>query len=206
MALTLRVPALGESIREATLGAWKRAEGDEVAADEPLVEVESEKATLEVPSPGAGVLRKILRQSGETVAVGDVIAEIDQIGDVARPRPRRTPASASASAARRTAGRVRAAPSARKAMAESGLSADDVKGSGRGGRISKQDVDRTLQARAETRAPRAGAGPPRARPSPSRRRRRGPRSTAPASGWCRCRRCGARSRAGWWRRSRPPPS
>ena len=80
MALTLRVPALGESIREATLGAWKRAEGDEVAADEPLVEVESEKATLEVPSPGAGVLRKILRKSGETVAVGDVIAEIDQIG------------------------------------------------------------------------------------------------------------------------------
>ena len=72
MALTLRVPALGESIREATLGAWKRAEGDEVAADEPLVEVESEKATLEVPSPGAGVLRKILRKSGETVAVGDV--------------------------------------------------------------------------------------------------------------------------------------
>ena len=69
MALTLRVPALGESIREATLGAWKRAEGDEVAADEPLVEVESEKATLEVPSPGAGVLRKILRKSGETVAV-----------------------------------------------------------------------------------------------------------------------------------------
>ena len=54
MALTLRVPALGESIREATLGAWKRAEGDEVAADEPLVEVESEKATLEVPSPGRG--------------------------------------------------------------------------------------------------------------------------------------------------------
>src|SRR4029079_714603 len=80
MALTLRVPALGESIREATLGAWKRAEGDEVAADEPLVEVESEKATLEVPSPGAGVLRKILRKSGETAAVGDVIAEIDQIG------------------------------------------------------------------------------------------------------------------------------
>ena len=89
MALTLRVPALGESIREATLGAWKRAEGDEVAADEPLVEVESEKATLEVPSPGAGVLRKILRKSGETVAVGDVIAEIDQIG--AGPRRRKSP-------------------------------------------------------------------------------------------------------------------
>jgi 2-oxoglutarate dehydrogenase E2 component (dihydrolipoamide succinyltransferase) len=148
MALTLRVPALGESIREATLGAWKRAEGDEVAADEPLVEVESEKATLEVPSPGAGVLRKILRKSGETVAVGDAIAEIDQIAT----SPSSSASSPSSSSAA-NGGALRAAPSARKAMAESGLSADDVKGSGRGGRISKQDVDRTLQARAETRAP-----------------------------------------------------
>jgi 2-oxoglutarate dehydrogenase E2 component (dihydrolipoamide succinyltransferase) len=148
MALTLRVPALGESIREATLGAWKRAEGDEVAADEPLVEVESEKATLEVPSPGAGVLRKILRKTGETVAVGDVIAEIDQIA--ASSSPSSSPSSSSSS----NGGAVRAAPSARKAMSESGLSPDDVKGSGRGGRIQKQDVDRTLQARAETRMPR----------------------------------------------------
>jgi 2-oxoglutarate dehydrogenase E2 component (dihydrolipoamide succinyltransferase) len=150
MALTLRVPALGESIREATLGAWKRAEGDEVAADEPLVEVESEKATLEVPSPGAGVLRKILRKTGETVAVGDVIAEIDQITASSSA----SPSSSSSSSASANGGAVRAAPSARKAMSESGLSPDDVKGSGRGGRIQKQDVDRTLQARAETRMPR----------------------------------------------------
>src|SRR5262245_49745629 len=100
MALTLRVPALGESIREATLGAWKRAEGDEVAADEPLVEVESEKATLEVPSPGAGVLRKILRQSGETVAVGDVIAEIDQIAAGATPSPSPPPPASNGGAVR----------------------------------------------------------------------------------------------------------
>ena len=176
------MPALGESIREATLGAWKRAEGDEVAADEPLVEVESDKATVEVPSPGAGVLRKILRKSGETVAVGDVIAEIDQIGDVRghvhavrvqRPRRRQRP--------RRTAAPSAAAPSARKAMAESGLSADDVKGSGRGGRISKQDVDRTLQARAETRARRARRRPPAApepveAPAAAARGRRRPRA------------------------------
>ena len=58
MAMELRVPALGESVREATLGAWKHVEGDEVSVDEPLVEVESEKATVEVPSPGAGILRK----------------------------------------------------------------------------------------------------------------------------------------------------
>ena len=166
MALTLRVPALGESIREATLGAWKRAEGDEVAADEPLVEVESEKATLEVPSPGAGVLRKILRKSGETVAVGDVIAEIDQIGAGAQAPKAAAPATATAT----NGGSVRAAPSARKAMAESGLSPDDVKGSGRGGRISKQDVDRTLQARTDTRLPRTEiteiTPPPNREPEP----------------------------------------
>jgi 2-oxoglutarate dehydrogenase E2 component (dihydrolipoamide succinyltransferase) len=154
MALALRVPALGESIREATLGAWKRAEGDEVAADEPLVEVESEKATLEVPSPGAGVLRKILRKSGETVAVGDVIAEIDQIAaSSSAPSPSPSSSSPPSSSSNGGAAAVRAAPSARKAMTESGISPDEVKGTGRGGRISKQDVDRTLQARAETRSP-----------------------------------------------------
>ena len=72
MAMELRVPALGESVREATLGAWKHVEGDEVSVDEPLVEVESEKATVEVPSPGAGILRKILRKAGDTVAAATV--------------------------------------------------------------------------------------------------------------------------------------
>src|SRR5258708_31949620 len=112
MSLTLKVPALGESVREATLGIWKRSEGDHVEADEPLVEVESEKATLEVPSPGAGVLRKILRQSGETVAVGDVIAEIDQIAAAA------APSSSPSSSSSANGGAVRAAPSARKAMSD----------------------------------------------------------------------------------------
>src|SRR5882724_5585334 len=95
MALSLKVPALGESVREATLGTWKRVEGDHVEADEPLVEVESEKATLEVPSPGAGVLRRILRKAGETVAVGDVIAEIDQVGVGAQPPSSGAPAASS---------------------------------------------------------------------------------------------------------------
>src|SRR3954447_18772779 len=142
MPLTLRVPALGESVQEATLGAWKHAEGDEVSADEPLVEVESEKATLEVPSPGAGVLRKILRKTGETVAVGDAIAEIEPL-DIVKPA---SPAPAAAKSAN-GGGAVRAAPSARRAMAESGLAPEEVAGSGRGGRISKQDVDRTLEQR-----------------------------------------------------------
>jgi 2-oxoglutarate dehydrogenase E2 component (dihydrolipoamide succinyltransferase) len=152
MSLTLRVPALGESVQEATLGAWKRAEGDEVTADEPLVEVESEKATLEVPSPGAGVLRKILRKAGETVAVGDAIAEIDQIApgkSASAPAPAAPPPAAAPAAGKGSnGGAVRAAPSARRALAESGIAPDEVKGSGRGGRISKQDVDRAVAERA----------------------------------------------------------
>jgi 2-oxoglutarate dehydrogenase E2 component (dihydrolipoamide succinyltransferase) len=157
MSLTLRVPALGESVQEATLGAWKRAEGDEVSADEPLVEVESEKATLEVPSPGAGVLRKILRKSGETVAVGDAIAEIDQIAGGKAAAPAVATAEASGQPASGPAssngGAVRAAPSARRALAESGIAPAEVKGTGRGGRISKQDVDRAVAEKASEAKP-----------------------------------------------------
>src|SRR5580765_8497662 len=112
MALTLRVPALGESVREATLGAWKRSEGDHVEADEPLVEVESEKATLEVPSPGSGVLRKILRQAGDTVTVGEIIAEIDQVGAGASAHNGGSGQPAPAPAA---PAELRAGPAARKA-------------------------------------------------------------------------------------------
>jgi 2-oxoglutarate dehydrogenase E2 component (dihydrolipoamide succinyltransferase) len=167
--IALRVPALGESVREATLGAWKRAEGDHVDADEPLVEVESEKATLEVPSPGAGVLTKILRQAGETVAVGEVIAEIDQMAAGAQvaagaqaapaaeaakpPRPAERDgngAPAPAPLAPADGGGLRAPPSARRALAESGLQPSEVKPTGRGGRISKQDVARALEERAHT--------------------------------------------------------
>src|SRR5215471_872961 len=147
MSLSLKVPALGESVREATLGTWKHAVGDHVEADEPLVEVESEKATLEVPSPGAGVLTRILRQAGETVAVGEVIAEIDQtsqgvqvaqasqVAPGSPPVPpgagdgngqgaagRATvPAPALSSVPGPTDNGLRAAPSARRALAESGL-------------------------------------------------------------------------------------
>jgi len=77
MALTLKVPSVGESIQEATVGLWKKAEGDFVTVDEPLVEIESEKATLEVAAPATGLLKKIVHKQGDTVAIGDVLAEID---------------------------------------------------------------------------------------------------------------------------------
>jgi 2-oxoglutarate dehydrogenase E2 component (dihydrolipoamide succinyltransferase) len=154
MAMELRVPALGESVREATLGAWKHAEGDEVSVDEPLVEVESEKATVEVPSPGAGVLRKILRKAGDTVAVGEVIAEIEALGSQAAPgKANGRKVDDGGNGRPSVEASVRAAPSARRAMAESGLSAEEVKGSGRGGRISKQDVSRALEENARPPTP-----------------------------------------------------
>ena len=163
MSLELKVPGIGESIQEATVGVWKKAEGDFVAVDEPLVEIESEKATLEVPSPGAGVLKKILRKQGDTVSIGEVLAEID---DSAKPDGKGNPKGANGEKAKPVAAAaapaaaapvvdapsadsaaVRGGPSARRLMAETGLNAEQVKGSGRGGRIQTQDVVRALSER-----------------------------------------------------------
>jgi 2-oxoglutarate dehydrogenase E2 component (dihydrolipoamide succinyltransferase) len=163
MSLTLKVPGIGESIQEATVGLWKKAEGDFVAMDEPLVEIESEKATLEVPSPGAGLLKKILHKQGDTVTIGEALAEIDETAKASdkpadKPQAKETnrgqtkpvapavPQEASDPAVGAD-GALRAPPSARRLMSETGLSPDDVKGSGRGGRIQTQDVVRALDER-----------------------------------------------------------
>jgi 2-oxoglutarate dehydrogenase E2 component (dihydrolipoamide succinyltransferase) len=101
MAVELKVPSLGESVTQAQVGQWLKKEGDAVVRDEPVVEVESEKATVAVPAPATGVLRRVLRQTGETVAVGQAIGEIDE-GAVAAsaPPPAAAPKpSAAASAA-----------------------------------------------------------------------------------------------------------
>src|SRR5512140_2932041 len=78
MSIQLKVPSLGESVTQATVGAWLKKEGDAVAADEPRVEVESEKATVALPAPAAGVLRKVLKGTGESVGIGEVIGELDE--------------------------------------------------------------------------------------------------------------------------------
>jgi 2-oxoglutarate dehydrogenase E2 component (dihydrolipoamide succinyltransferase) len=77
MSIELKVPSLGESVQQATIGAWLKKEGEAVALDEPIVEVESEKATVAVPAPAAGVLRRMLKQTGDTVNVGEVIGELE---------------------------------------------------------------------------------------------------------------------------------
>jgi 2-oxoglutarate dehydrogenase E2 component (dihydrolipoamide succinyltransferase) len=76
--IALKVPSLGESVQQATVGTWLKKEGDRVQVDEPLVEVESEKATVALPAPAAGVLRKVMKATGETVAVGEVIGELEE--------------------------------------------------------------------------------------------------------------------------------
>ena len=93
MPIQLKVPSLGESVTQATVGAWLKKEGDPVQVDEPLVEVESEKATVAIPAPAAGVLRRVLRGTGDTVTVGEVIAEVEE-GAAARPAsPAQPPAA-----------------------------------------------------------------------------------------------------------------
>ncbi|MBN1512658.1 MAG: 2-oxoglutarate dehydrogenase complex dihydrolipoyllysine-residue succinyltransferase [Phycisphaerae bacterium] len=143
MAVDIKVPSAGESISEVQIGAWMKAEGDRVEADEPLVEIETDKATMELPAPVAGTLVKVLKRSGDTAAVGDVIARIDESGDgrPAEPKPpAKTGKPVRAEAKPSAAGHVM--PAARRAMAERGVAADQVQGSGPGNRVLKEDVDR----------------------------------------------------------------
>ncbi len=108
----IRVPTLGESITEATVGKWFKQPGDSVAVDEPLVELETDKVTLEVPAPAAGVLSEIAAKNGETVGVGAVLGQIkDGVGaapkpaaPAAKPAEAPKPAPASAAAGLRNAG------------------------------------------------------------------------------------------------------
>ncbi|VBS85456.1 dihydrolipoamide succinyltransferase [Burkholderia pseudomallei] len=122
----VKVPQLSESVSEATMLQWKKKPGEAVAQDEILIELETDKVVLEVPAPAAGVLAQVLQNDGDTVVADQVIATID------------TEAKAGAAAA--AAGAAAASPAASKLMAEKGIGAGDVAGSGRDGRITKGDV------------------------------------------------------------------
>jgi 2-oxoglutarate dehydrogenase E2 component (dihydrolipoamide succinyltransferase) len=150
----IRVPTLGESVTEATIGKWFKHPGDAVAVDEPLVELETDKVTIEVPAPAAGVLSEISAKDGETVAVGAVLGQIkDGAGAAKTATPAAKPAAAPpATAAAKPAATPAAAkpaasvsdaplaPSVRRLSSESGLDASTVPGTGKDGRVTKGDM------------------------------------------------------------------
>ena len=137
----IRVPTLGESVTEATVATWFKKPGDAVAVDEMLCELETDKVTVEVPSPVAGVMGEIVAAEGETVGVDALLATLvaGEGAVAAAPTPKPTEAAAPAAAAP-AAKDVEDAPSAKKIMAEKGIDAASVQGSGRDGRIMKEDV------------------------------------------------------------------
>ena len=151
----IRVPTLGELVTEATIGKWFKHPGDAVAVDEPLVELETDKVTIEVPAPAAGVLSEIAAKDGETVAVGAVLGQIKDGAGAAKSAPPTAakpaaapppaaakPVAAPAAAAKSAAGVSDAplAPSVRRLSAESGLDASAVPATGKDGRVTKGDM------------------------------------------------------------------
>jgi 2-oxoglutarate dehydrogenase E2 component (dihydrolipoamide succinyltransferase) len=153
MAVEIKVPALGESVTEATVGRWFKHPGEAVALDEPVVELETDKVTVEVPAPAAGILASIAVAEGKTVAVGSVLGSIGEArAGSAAPQQVKAPAPAPREAAAKApastpppvthpqASAAPPSPAARKLMEEGGLTAADVPGSGRHGQILKGDV------------------------------------------------------------------
>lgn len=155
MATEIRVPTLGESVSEATIGSWYKKVGDTIAVDEPLVELETDKVTIEVPSPVAGTLSEILAKEGDTVGVDALLGQIAEGAGAApteaKSAPAEKPAVAAAPDAAETAAAtpgqtdMPAAPSAAKMMAENNVTADQVAGSGKRGQVLKGDVINALE-------------------------------------------------------------
>jgi 2-oxoglutarate dehydrogenase E2 component (dihydrolipoamide succinyltransferase) len=165
----VKVPQLSESVAEATLLQWKKKAGDAVTIDEILIEVETDKVVLEVPSPSAGVISEIVKADGSTVVAGELIARIDSAAKAGAAAAKAAPASAAAppaAAAAAPAGKSDVAmPAAAKLMADRGISAADVQGTGKDGRITKGDVLAAGSAAKPAQTPAPVAAPAPARPA-----------------------------------------
>jgi 2-oxoglutarate dehydrogenase E2 component (dihydrolipoamide succinyltransferase) len=147
MATEIRVPALGESVTEAIVGKWLKAAGDSVSVDEPVVELETDKVTVEVNAPASGVLGEIKAAEGTTVAVGALLGAIGN--GAAAPKP----AQAAPAPAEKSDGDMPPSPAARKKLAEAGIDAAVVSGSGKRGQILKEDVPAAAPPKAAEPAP-----------------------------------------------------
>ena len=146
-SVDVMVPTLGESVSEATVSTWFKKVGDTVAQDEMLCELETDKVSVEVPSPAAGTIIEIIANEGDTVDAKAKLAVISSGAGATASAPASEVAPAPAAAPASTGGKdVEDAPSAKKAMAEAGLNRDQVTGSGRDGRVMKDDVAKALAA------------------------------------------------------------
>ncbi|MBM4393550.1 MAG: 2-oxoglutarate dehydrogenase complex dihydrolipoyllysine-residue succinyltransferase [Deltaproteobacteria bacterium] len=140
MLLDVVVPGLGESVKAAIVAKWLKNPGDAVAVDEPLVSLDSDKATVDVPSPAAGRLAEVVARAGDELAIGALLARIE-------PGAVGASAAAVAVAAPPVASEVKFGPAVRAAMAESGVAQSDVSATGAGGRVTRGDVERAVSAR-----------------------------------------------------------
>ena len=159
MPAELKIPNMGESITEVVIGEWFKGIGDAVAQDENLLEIESEKATFELPSPVHGVVSKIMKQRGDKAAVGETIALLEETPAGKAPPAAKggKPAEAAPKQFAEPAGDVRVMPAAKRALAETGLKAEQVPTSGPGGRLLKEDVQKAAATPAAS-APAVSSG------------------------------------------------
>jgi 2-oxoglutarate dehydrogenase E2 component (dihydrolipoamide succinyltransferase) len=162
MSSEVKVPTLGESVSEATIGQWLKQPGEPVAADEPIASLETDKVAIEVPAPAAGVMGAQLVKAGETVTVGTIIAMIEA-GGAAAVAPAPAPVAAAAAPAPAAAGTV-LSPSVRRAVLEHGIDPASVTGTGKDGRLTKEDVVAAAQAKQAAPAPAAAVSAPVAAP------------------------------------------
>ncbi|QQR37321.1 2-oxoglutarate dehydrogenase complex dihydrolipoyllysine-residue succinyltransferase [Devosia oryziradicis] len=178
MSTEIRVPTLGESVTEATIGQWFKKVGDTVAADEPIVELETDKVTIEVPAPAAGVLEAIAAEAGATVDVGALLGAIGGAGaasGTAVPAAAPAPAKAEVPAAnaagpepiKPSGTSMPPAPSAQKLINENGVNGADIDGSGKRGQVLKEDVLAALAKPAAPAAPAVAEAPAVAQAAPA---------------------------------------
>ncbi|WP_415770651.1 2-oxoglutarate dehydrogenase complex dihydrolipoyllysine-residue succinyltransferase [Neisseria sp. CP9] len=159
MIIDVKVPMLSESVSEGTLLEWKKKVGEAVARDEILIDIETDKVVLEVPSPQAGVLVEIIAQNGETVAAEQVLARIDTAATASAEAPVAAPEAAPAAAQTNAA-----MPAAAKLAAETGVDVNALQGSGRDGRVLKEDVQNAAAKPAAAPAAATAPVPAGARP------------------------------------------
>ncbi len=181
--IEMNVPAVGESVTEVTIASWSKKDGDQVALDEVLCELESDKATFELPAEAAGTLR-IVAEAGATLPIGALIAKIETSAGAAKPAtapatgsPAAEPAQQAAATNQNGYAANHPSPAAAKILDEKGVSAQAVQGSGVGGRITKEDAMKAQQGAAQPAAAEAPASKPAA---PAAKPASAPQPAAPA--------------------------